>query len=138
MCVTDFRTAPEYMAHRALETGMAKRTPSRSEASDATATPTPPKGRRVRGTAEKRDMTSGPRPDAIDAGETSASEGTSAAMMASDAADRSEWSPSEEEIRIRAYHRYLERGGGNGMDFEDWLEAERELKSQKSEVRSQK
>jgi hypothetical protein len=29
---------------------------------------------------------------------------------------------------MRAYHRYLERGGGHGMDFEDWLEAERELK----------
>jgi Protein of unknown function (DUF2934) len=37
--------------------------------------------------------------------------------------------PSEEEIRTRAYHRYLERGGSHGMDFEDWLEAERELKS---------
>jgi Protein of unknown function (DUF2934) len=36
--------------------------------------------------------------------------------------------PSEEDIRLRAYHRYLERGGGHGMDFEDWLEAERELK----------
>jgi len=44
--------------------------------------------------------------------------------------------PSEEDIRMRAYHRYLERGGGHGMDFEDWLEAERELKltSRKSEV----
>jgi hypothetical protein len=36
--------------------------------------------------------------------------------------------PSEEDIRRRAYLRYLERGGGHGMDFEDWLEAERELK----------
>lgn len=36
--------------------------------------------------------------------------------------------PSAEDIRMRAYHRYLERGGGHGMDFEDWLEAERELK----------
>jgi len=36
--------------------------------------------------------------------------------------------PNEEDIRMRAYHRYLERGGGHGMDFEDWLEAERELK----------
>jgi len=35
--------------------------------------------------------------------------------------------PSEDDIRIRAYHRYLERGGGHGMDFEDWLEAKREL-----------
>ena len=30
--------------------------------------------------------------------------------------------------RMRAYHRYLERGGGDGMDFADWLEAERELR----------
>jgi Protein of unknown function (DUF2934) len=36
--------------------------------------------------------------------------------------------PSEEDIRLRAYHRYLERGGGQGTDFDDWLEAERELK----------
>ena len=36
--------------------------------------------------------------------------------------------PSEEEIRRRAYQRYLERGGGHGLDFEDWVEAERELK----------
>ena len=36
--------------------------------------------------------------------------------------------PSEEEIRMRAYRRYLERGGSDGLDFEDWLEAEKELK----------
>ena len=36
--------------------------------------------------------------------------------------------PSEDDIRDRAYHRYLQRGGGHGMDFDDWLEAERELK----------
>ena len=35
--------------------------------------------------------------------------------------------PSDEDIRIRAYHRYLERGGGHGMDFEDWLEARQDL-----------
>lgn len=35
--------------------------------------------------------------------------------------------PTDEDIRMRAYHRYLERGGGDGMDFEDWLEAKREL-----------
>ena len=39
--------------------------------------------------------------------------------------------PTEEEIRARAYQRYLERGGGHGMDFEDWLQAERELRDQK-------
>ena len=36
--------------------------------------------------------------------------------------------PSEEEIRMRAYRRYLERGRWDGQDFEDWLEAERELR----------
>jgi hypothetical protein len=36
--------------------------------------------------------------------------------------------PSDEEIRTRAYRRYLERGGSDGQDFDDWLEAERELK----------
>ena len=39
--------------------------------------------------------------------------------------------PSEEDIRLRAYHRYLERGGGHGQDHDDWLEAERELKERK-------
>jgi hypothetical protein len=38
------------------------------------------------------------------------------------------WQPSEDDIRLRAYHRYLERGGSHGMAFDDWLEAERELK----------
>ncbi len=39
--------------------------------------------------------------------------------------------PSEEDIRVRAYLRYLERGGGQGLEFEDWVEAERELKMKK-------
>jgi hypothetical protein len=42
--------------------------------------------------------------------------------------------PTEDEIRMRAYHRYLERGGGHGMDFDDWLAAERELRRSKSKV----
>ena len=36
--------------------------------------------------------------------------------------------PSEEDIRLRAYHRYLARGGSHGADFDDWLRAEEELK----------
>jgi hypothetical protein len=39
--------------------------------------------------------------------------------------------PSHDDIRLRAYHKYLERGGGHGLDFEDWLEAERELKQKR-------
>jgi hypothetical protein len=36
--------------------------------------------------------------------------------------------PSEEDIRLRAYHRYLERGGGHGRHFDDWLAAEQDLR----------
>lgn len=39
--------------------------------------------------------------------------------------------PSADDIRRRAYERYLERGGGHGRHFDDWLEAERELRSKK-------
>jgi len=35
--------------------------------------------------------------------------------------------PSREEIALRAYHIYLERGGAPGNELEDWTRAEREL-----------
>jgi Protein of unknown function (DUF2934) len=35
--------------------------------------------------------------------------------------------PSREEIRLRAYEIYLERGGLPGSELNDWLQAEREL-----------
>jgi hypothetical protein len=35
--------------------------------------------------------------------------------------------PSEEEIAVRAYHIYLERGDAEGNPSDDWLQAEREL-----------
>lgn len=35
--------------------------------------------------------------------------------------------PTEEEIAIRAYHIYIERGGVEGDPLDDWLQAEREL-----------
>ena len=39
--------------------------------------------------------------------------------------------PSPEEIAEAAYRRYLERGGEHGRDFDDWLEAERSLRSRR-------
>ncbi len=36
--------------------------------------------------------------------------------------------PTDQEIRARAYEMYLERGGDHGLDFDDWVRAERELK----------
>jgi Protein of unknown function (DUF2934) len=35
--------------------------------------------------------------------------------------------PTDEEIRLRAYEIYLQRGGIHGFDEDDWLAAEREL-----------
>lgn len=52
---------------------------------------------------------------------------TKSAAAAPKATQVSAIEPTDEDIRVRAYHRYLERGGGHGMDFEDWLEAKREL-----------
>ena len=40
-----------------------------------------------------------------------------------------ELAPSQETIAARAYEIYLARGAGAGRDLDDWLEAERELKS---------
>jgi hypothetical protein len=37
--------------------------------------------------------------------------------------------PTYEEIAEAAYRRYLERGGDHGRDFDDWVEAERALRS---------
>jgi hypothetical protein len=36
--------------------------------------------------------------------------------------------PTDEDIRARAYEMYLERGGQHGLDFDDWVRAERELR----------
>lgn len=36
--------------------------------------------------------------------------------------------PTDEDIRARAYQMYLERGGHHGLDFDDWVRAERELR----------
>jgi len=38
---------------------------------------------------------------------------------------------ADDEIRARAYQRYLERGGSDGQDFDDWIEAEQELRKPK-------
>jgi len=37
--------------------------------------------------------------------------------------------PTYEEIAEAAYHRYLQRGGHHGKDFDDWLDAERALRA---------
>lgn len=53
-----------------------------------------------------------------------------ASDMSSSGADSSD-GPTYDEIAEAAYQRYLERGGADGRDFDDWLEAERELKARR-------
>ena len=112
---------------------MAKRIP-RSSASDsgAAASPPQPKARRQRATAA---TPSTPAPDTIAADTRVEGREHNSTGIASEAGDDAPLEsmsmasePSEEDIRMRAYHRFLERGAGHGNDFEDWLEAERELK----------
>jgi hypothetical protein len=35
--------------------------------------------------------------------------------------------PTQEQIALRAYKIYVERGGVPGNEFEDWMEAQRQL-----------
>ena len=46
---------------------------------------------------------------------------------------RSASGPSPGEIAEAAYHRYLSRGASHGGDFDDWLEAERDLRTRRSQ-----
>jgi len=87
---------------------MAKRNTPRAQAADTGTIPRPPKQRRSTSTV------GAPPSDAI---------GVQAGVMGSE--------PTEDDIRRRAYERYLERGGEHGMDFEDWLAAERDLRARK-------
>ena len=43
--------------------------------------------------------------------------------------DNAPRTPTFEQISEAAYHRYLQRGGQDGHDFDDWLDAERSLRS---------
>ena len=44
-----------------------------------------------------------------------------------DSGDTTAATIDRERIANRAYERYMARGGVDGQDLEDWLEAEREL-----------
>ncbi len=35
--------------------------------------------------------------------------------------------PTDDEVRERAYHRFLQRGGTDGSEYDDWLKARRDL-----------
>jgi hypothetical protein len=53
-------------------------------------------------------------------------------MSSSNANASSDEHPTYTEIAEAAYQRYLQRGSVDGRDFDDWLEAERELKARRA------
>jgi hypothetical protein len=86
---------------------MAKRTTPRAQADDMATATRPPKPRRSTSTIDTPPSDSiAVQPDVLG------------------------HEPTEDDIRRRAYERYIERGGGDGMDFEDWLAAERDLRTE--------
>jgi hypothetical protein len=86
---------------------MAKRPTAKTKAPESSE-PAQPKPRRVRSAATTADPTS---PEQAPMGPSS--------------------EPTDEDIRRRAYDRYLARGGNHGLHFDDWLEAEKELRNKK-------
>ena len=87
---------------------MAKRRPQ-SNANDTSSSPAAPKPKARKPAAPRRSLATASEPPG-------------------DAVRRGDAEPTEDDIRHRAYLRYLERGGDDGGAFDDWLYAERELK----------
>jgi hypothetical protein len=94
---------------------MARRTTPRSESDDAAVGPPAPTPK-----AQPRKRARAPRGS------------RTATNPAGEALPREPSSPAEQDVRLRAYYRYLERGGGHGFDFDDWLAAELDLKKTES------
>jgi hypothetical protein len=95
---------------------MAKRTKDPSETPAAAAAPKRRKAVGARST--RKAQPEAPKP-VVDAAEIPEPE-----LSAADI----ELEPASEEIAKRAFEIYLRRGSRNGYDFDDWLEAERELR----------
>jgi hypothetical protein len=117
---------------------MAKRTTSRSQSDDTDpAAPAKPKARRSR-TASPPPATASAGAGASDV-QSARARATAETSISLDpdrgperiTSESMGSEPSEHDIRMRAYHRYLERGGGHGLEFQDWLDAERDLKTKR-------
>ena len=44
--------------------------------------------------------------------------------------------PTQDEIQLRAHEIHMQRGGEHGNDFDDWLQAELELKAERTKETS--
>lgn len=55
---------------------------------------------------------------------------TATATLPQSVGDTTVSEPDRDRIAARAYELYLARGGSHGLDMEDWLVAEREVRGQ--------
>ena len=115
---------------------MAKKNPSAPRTPDAAAESTAPAAPKARRAPAKRAKESAPIPsvanDRVSAmPEPAAQRVTPATASNADSVTfvGLEDQPTYQQIAEAAYHRYLNRGGRDGQDFDDWIEAERSLKS---------
>jgi hypothetical protein len=109
---------------------MAKRTTPRSEANDAAAASSP------RARSRRTPANTSPEADTIAAYpgvERSENDVAAVPPIQNPAmgSNNGGQPPSEDEIRQRAYQRYLERGSHQGSPFDDWVEAERDLRTRR-------
>jgi hypothetical protein len=81
----------------------------------------------AKSTAQRQPATPASSPRVQSGGAGAAPADTAADMSA--AANWNEANPGHDEIAEAAYHRFLRRGGQDGRDFDDWVEAERDLRS---------
>jgi hypothetical protein len=96
-----------------------KKSPSSNPEASSSASPT--RARR----APRRKTSSEDRTDRT----TSSEPAATAADRPAELSDLSiAQAPSYEAIAEAAYHRFLQRGGTDGRDFDDWIEAEQELR----------
>jgi|WetSurMetagenome_2_1015567.scaffolds.fasta_scaffold455951_1 hypothetical protein len=110
---------------------MAKRRTARPDvegaANEPSPTVTPAKSRKRTRTVSRSAAESASPSDASNA--LSVSDAFAIRAHASDRSAREGISelPTEEDIRVRAYYRYVERGRLDGRALEDWIFAEQEL-----------
>jgi hypothetical protein len=101
---------------------MPKKPTSPSESSAPQTVPAPGNRRRTSKVASE----ASDRSPATQTTSTTSEEVLASASASAGAALASQ--PTYDEIAQAAYQRYLSRGGSDGYDLDDWIEAERELR----------
>ena len=104
---------------------MAKKNSRSDQSASPTNLPSPDRRRTVRATTRKPATS----PDAPVAEQPVGFPSISANEMQTQGDGNATATPTYEQIAEAAYHRYLQRGGHHGNDFDDWLDAERSLRS---------